>query len=150
MNIDRLTLMATMLDEVANHTWRPTSSAYPWDSVVEEFLDHNLRPPTSSKDLEVHFDMKDWGSVNSCGYCACAIGHALLDERFAAQGFGEEDFGPMPAYEPDGQRLTLGWDAVQEFFDIPETKAVRLFGSQAYEDPTPAKVAERIREVINQ
>lgn len=134
MNVERLTLMATMLDEVANHTWRPTSNAF-------AELQRAIPIP-----FDIHFDMMDWGDFDQdCGYCACAIGHALLDQRFESQGLYALSIDNMcPAYKEE----KWAWQAIQEFFDISETAAVRLFGTQEYEDPTPAKVAERIRDAL--
>ncbi|WP_417244238.1 hypothetical protein [Celeribacter sp.] len=138
MNIERLEIMATILDEVEANTWQRT---VPYPEALEKTV-----VPT---DAPVRFNMDCWGfpSVASndtpCGYSACAIGHAILDERLPELVTA----GHTPALMPQYGNIRC-WDAVEAYFDLTEDQADRIFNQDSYINPDGVRaiqVATRIR-----
>jgi len=84
------------------------------------------------------FDLNDWIRGGVCSTVACAVGWAMRDDWFRAQGL--ERHGAAPYYA--GER---GWRAVRKFFDLSEDEASYLFHAGHYADPSRATVTERIR-----
>lgn len=130
MNIERLTLLKTMLTEVREGTWRPT-----------RFTGYKI---SLMPDTPINFDMTVWAGPNphSCGFAACALGHACLDPRFNAQGLALEHFGaPIFNGAPN-------INAATNFFEIDYPTARYLFIPDTYPRvaPTimPADVIARI------
>lgn len=90
----------------------------------------------------------------SCGYAACAVGHAGSIASFREAGFKVVSNGChylIPTYNGDEN-----WDAVKSFFGLSEDEADHLFCSTSYldeffdlYDPTPTEVAERIENLVS-
>lgn len=119
MNIERLRLMSQMLGEVVAGTWKPTSK---------------VQPVLRSMPVEgnVGFEMRSWFGLTPdyCGYSACAVGHACLDERFNQLGLVFDD---GPTYVgPNGEEYAPDWEGVCEFFGIDLPTAERLFSDWSY------------------
>lgn len=95
------------------------------------------------------FDMEHWG--NECGTVVCAAGYLARLPWFQRRGL---DGYSYPS--PDGARrigISFGeytaWDALTEFFGIPENKAHDLFARSGYPPRvTPQMVARRIRDFL--
>lgn len=138
MNRERLELMATLMDEIAaDDKLKPRFSLRAW-------VGSDLRQVEQEK-MSVHF----------CGTTACAVGFAVLDERFRAQGFSLKwlYMGCVPVYRTSGDycREFSGWQAIEEFFEIPLGRSLYLFSKIRYPsmDRTgPDQVADRIRAVL--
>lgn len=94
--------------------------------------------------------MEEWATslpiqgefMQSCGYVACAIGHAALDPWFNEKGFRFND-RLNPEFDGD-----FGQWAVKAFFRIRSDDANYLFYPQSYKNATGANVAKRIREFV--
>ncbi|GED41220.1 hypothetical protein [Cobetia marina] len=138
MNIERLEIMATILDEVEAGTWQRTVP-YP----------HALETTLVPTDVPVHFSMECWGfpSVGDhdtpCGYSACAIGHAILDKRLPELVTSDNTPAFVPQYRDD-----RCWDAVEAYFDLTEDQADRIFNQDSYinaDGVRAIQVATRIR-----
>ena len=84
------------------------------------------------------FDLRDWTRGGVCSTVGCAVGWAMRDDWFRAQGL--ERHGDAPYYA--GER---GWRAVGKFFDLSEDEALYLFHATSYADPSRASVRDRIR-----
>lgn len=120
MNIERLQLMSDMLSEVIAGTWQPTSDNLP-----------KLRDHIPVRNIA--FELRSWFGVTPdyCGYSACAIGHACMDDRFNHQGLV---FGLIgPEYITD-EGYKTSWQSVEAFFDISNDMARGLFNSSSYFD----------------
>lgn len=120
MNIERLQLMSQMLGEVIAGTWKPTSNNLP-----------ELRPMPIEGNLS--FELRSWFGLtpDQCGYSACAVGHACMDDRFNKEGlvFGFDG----PAFVgPDGSRYAPSWEGVCAFFEIDNELAEELFDNGSY------------------
>ena len=97
--------------------------------------------------------------IQECGYAACAVGWActmkenrraglkLVATSNAWDGRLDDDsmIGLQPTYKGEE-----GYEAVAKFFGIDVDVVDYLFGATAYSkyDPSPAKVARRIRKVV--
>lgn len=82
----------------------------------------------------------------TCGYTACAVGHAASIREFRNSGFHIilDGASAVPRYGP-----CLGWGAVRAFFDLDTGDADYLFSGDKYHaEATPRDVASRIREVV--
>lgn len=89
--------------------------------------------------------------LHTCGTSACAIGYALLDPWFNAQGFKPDRIGPAWV-GPMFQELTQ-WPAVLRFFQLNDLQAHHLFSPNAYAGGIygkvdPERVAERILRYV--
>ena len=123
MNIERLKLMVKMLSEVEAGTWK-----LPRKTVIDGI------DPISKHDAPDHtnqFDLAFWTYATkevSCGFTACAVGHACLDSRFNKLGFelGSSD-------EPRFLNRS-SWDAVNQFFEISSSTSTILFTESHYSD----------------
>lgn len=110
----------------------------------------------NAEPLKIDVDLRSWGEVCTrrggflylrevnCGTEACAIGVAVLSGVFKAEGFTytAEKFKSYrgsitdltPVYSaPSGMRY-LGWEAVNEFFELKDDQAHNLFAKVAYEE----------------
>lgn len=144
MNRDRLGLMATLLEEIEAGTWEPTGALinlqpFPW------------RCPGH------RFDLAQWCDtvLPDCGFSACAIGHACLDDRFNQQGLFLNWRTSAPQFAPGGTVLPspLGWLSVTAFFELGTSDAYHLFDRDHYPDAAradPAAVRERVEALLNQ
>lgn len=138
MNLERMQLMVTLLDEVIAGTWTPTEREGP-----------------------VVFNLDTWGMPlpNTCGYYACAIGHAILDSRFQILGLkylrGQPTLLRPNSSDEDADPdvLATGFVAVAHLFDICAGTAEILFspywyGNEIGVKKTPENVRDRILERI--
>ena len=141
MNIENLKLMQTMLGEVTAGTW-----------VASEGATYYSQP----LDGKVQFNLRSWfdDMTDGCGYSACAIGHAVMDDRFIKLGWSLDVFAPRYMNPVNGTHLT-GWDAVETFFGIEQLTAQYLFMERRYlyksiepVKTTPAMVNARIETLI--
>lgn len=147
MNIKHLEMMRVMLNRVHVGSWKPTvvlddgelwSNGYKSDAVVK------LND----------FDLAHWVLLDTftqqktgvtCGFSACAIGHACFDEEFRKLGWEWSDIG-TPKFEGKS-----AWGAVQKFFDIVEGTDDILFQDTSYQGVnhvTAKMVAIRIEELM--
>lgn len=148
-SVERLRLMARMLNEVADGEWTPTEQ-------IRSFIGEAAAPT-------VFFDLQTWGceisdmacdlessleyaanvdeeayftttlerlQKSNCGYSACAVGHAALDHRFNKLGL-QMDPGQSPILVDD-KGTTFGWDAVRRFFGVNQQTAEWLFMPECY------------------
>lgn len=159
MNRERLHIMATILDEAHVGTWRATQIPGYGSDVSSSFLEgwqEIFENP-------VGFHLGTWGGedysdaytdYHHCGFTACAVGHAILDERLPQLITRDYDFDLVPMYGDETQ-----WAAVASFFGITEEQANHLFSEQAYppynadEDEehravSPNEVAIRIHQLL--
>lgn len=141
MNIENLKLMQTMLAEVTAGTWRMIDGV----TYVGKPVDGNFK-----------FNLRSWldDMTDDCGFSACAIGHAVMDERFNKLGWSLDRFQPQYINPVNDARLT-SWDAVETFFDIEYYTAQLLFMERRYLDEfgspvnaTPEMVNARIETLI--
>lgn len=142
MNVERLNLMVTMLQEVVDGIWKPTNLIAVEFSSWEDDEDKNRRA----------FELEHWVKKSSkpCGYSACAVGHALLDKRFAGQGLTPSNDGCeiYPKYE--GETYL---DGVASFFGVEEDIAHNLFIPGEYSEHLKDKalatqVMRRIKKLL--
>lgn len=157
MNVNRLELMVTMLKEVEAGAWKPSLTRAKQlisnDMYNEEVVGHN---PTGKKIQEtpVEFDLGTWvGAIPeyrnelSCGFTACAVGHATLDSRFNKMGL-KPDCDLAPTY-----KTKVGWYALINFFELSEEALERLFSSSMYPEHLKDKalviqVRRRIEKIL--
>lgn len=146
MNMDRLRLMQTLLREVAAGTWKVTAPA----TVELWAFEDSLCGERHSVRMDAHqplaFGLREWimaTSENTCGYAACAIGHACLDKRFTEAGLCTASASMAPRYHEN-----FGWSAVAAFFDIGVREASRLFSPRPGVG-TPQDVIEAIDRFID-
>lgn len=121
MNIKRLALMVKMLSEVEAGTWK-----LPKKSIISKI---DVMPSYQEEEHKDQFDLSFWsyGAKGiDCGFTACAVGHACLDNRFNKLGL-EFDWSDTPSF--DG---SSSWDAVEKFFEIKKNTAIILFSSSEY------------------
>lgn len=112
---------------------RPT----PADALRRERLEQLARVLESVDDDA--FDLRDWMRSGRCDTIACAVGWAVRDAWFAAQGLGRA--GRSPSYGAD-----TGWRAVRRFFGLDRDEAMALFHAGKYDAPTREAVIARLRE----
>lgn len=117
MNVQRLSLMVDMLEELATGRWHASRPG---------FITETRRQPTFLPDLWIE------NIDHPLGASGCAVGFACLDSRFA--GLNLRDLEPttrapalQPGYPP---RLASGWDAVCEYFGLEDGMARWLFGAE--------------------
>lgn len=130
MNRERLELMSTMLGELIAGQWKTCLA-----SATIEGL--------QVSDDDVDFDLWFWvvAGGKDCGFSACAVGHAMLDERFYALGLGM--VGKEPFYRWNGVGYT-GWDAVEKFFEISGDTSSSLFSNSYYYDSQTGDIYDRV------
>jgi hypothetical protein len=88
----------------------------------------------------------DHESMHTCGYVACAIGHAMFDPWHKERGFRNSADNLFPVY-----KNFAGWGAVYYFYGVDTQDARKLFSSNTYmANVTGADVAARIREFVAQ
>lgn len=119
MNIERLQLMSQMLGEVIAGTWEPTAKVKPLLRAIP--IKGNLG-----------FEMRSWFGLTPdyCGYSACAVGHACLDDRFNKLGLW---FDEGPVYSgPDGYEYAPDWEGVSAFFELDIQTTEHLFSDSSY------------------
>lgn len=144
MHRERLELMVTLLKEVEAGTWEPSGTTLGHQSLP--------LPPRPGH----RFDMIDWvDDVRpDCGFAACAVGHACLDERFNQQGLFLYFNGPGQSHHPYYQHqghAHLSWAAVGRFFDLTPTQEDYLFDGDKYaydKKRDPAAVRQRIEQAL--
>lgn len=105
MNVKRLQLLVTMLNEVLAGSWKPAK-------IKLDLSDKIFEP----KDQQ--FDLHRWFEPTpkvDCGFTACAMGHAGLDSRFRKMGLklNKDAYGFGMTYNDFD-----GFDAVNAFFDF--------------------------------
>lgn len=145
MNKERLELMATMLQEVADGVWKGVPAEH---RISVEFL--GLKFNLFRQDIK-NFDMEMWcvrGDTPSCGFSACAVGHAMHDPRFIAQGLKCDEDSFLPVFGKHDY-----WAAVREFFEIESETAFLLFLPTQYPGNIefgikPEQVKSRIMELL--
>lgn len=91
----------------------------------------------------------------SCGYAACAVGHAGSIRSFREAGFKmvATDRGTIwPSYVTKDSKVLYNWEAVEAFFGLTYLEAERLFGAYSYHSrqPGPKLVAERIETFVKE
>lgn len=89
------------------------------------------------------FDLRDWSRNGRCDSVACAVGWAIRDDWFKAQGLTHGD--RTPAYGP-----YRSWQAVRVFFGLTREQAFDLFHVGQYDDATRQAVLARIRQAAAQ
>lgn len=141
MNRENLQLMADMLGEVVDGTWKGVP------------VDHKLKfgPVKLFPERVNSFDIDRWADVTDCGYSACAVGHACFDKRFISQGLSMWDSVPFLTLE-SGEKLEA-WDGVVELFGIKRETARRLFHETYYTGyikygVQPKRVKQRVEELL--
>lgn len=128
MNIQRLEMMKQMLGRVVAGSWKPVQTLPSKDKIPTPF------PAITVK----NFDLSSWverhAPVNkTCGFTACAVGHACFDEEFRKLGLTFD--GNRPVFE--GRE---NWTAVHRFFEITDTTASKLFSDGSYSNAKLAAV----------
>lgn len=137
MNIQRLEMMKQMLGRVVAGSWTPVQTLPSTDRIPTPF-------PAITID---NFDLSSWVEKkspvnNTCGFVACAVGHACFDEEFRKLGLKFD--GHIPQF--DGYE---SWYAVHALFDVTHQTASNLFGSRGYNTKVKSTVAHlpsKIRE----
>lgn len=123
MNIERLKLMVKMLSEVEAGTWKlPKQSVIDGIDAISKY---------NAEQYKNQFDLAFWTYASkeiSCGFTACAVGHACMDRRFNKLGLalGRSD---EPNYNGSSS-----WDAVNEFFEISGSTSTILFIETRYSE----------------
>lgn len=140
MNKSNLELMVKMLGEVHAGTWKMTSKP----SLIK---DRKLQVKTKE------FDLSNWISLEvdtnrSCGFTACAIGHAMVDARFDKLGFGSVNHrDTLRNFKPYFNGFD-NWDAVEAFFEIDNRTAEYLFLDYNY--PLHLREEHNVKHLIVQ
>ena len=147
MNNENLQLMSTMLGEVVAGTWKGTP------------VDHGLIiGPIKVFPAHIkHFNLESWVEQQydekgkTCGFSACAVGHACYDPRFQALGLvmDHRNRPSLPAMSNDFNN----WDAVMALFEINEDTAHNLFIDAHYVGYAkygvkPGQVKSRVDELL--
>lgn len=147
MNKERLELMSTMLGEVIAGTWKLTACGATYHgSEITEVTGFNLWWWMAN---ETTHD----GDV--CGFSACAVGHAMLDERFAEQGLKINSSSPI--FIDQAGEVHHNWKGVELFFELGETAAEYLFMNthyvnsetgEPYDKVSPEQVKWRVDKLL--
>ena len=149
MNIQRLEMMKQMMGRVVAGSWEPVLTL----PRNERFISEVTKITVTSVDLKSWSDHKTGRPNNTCGFSACAVGHACFDEEFRKLGW--EWDGAQPKFGSE-----TGIEASATFFDITKHQAKRLFMPESYmgadkhrELPANVReakmVADRIQKLIN-
>lgn len=132
-----------MLEEVKAGTWKPVADALK-QAKVWAYYDQT--------DKEDSFTLKHWVAINektTCGFSACAMGHATLDARFRKLGLRfSKDSYLEPAFNE-----SVNIEATSQLFDITEETARLLFTPDEYPPHLTEKnlinqVIRRIKKLI--
>ena len=133
MNKERLELMSTMLGEVITGSWKMSNGAKFQGAEV----------------TDIGFNLWVWFRDNSdletttCGFSACAVGHAMLDDRFTNQGLKLNDITPI--FTDQDYNIWHNWEAVEKFFEIGEVTAESLFMNSYYYDSSTGEPYKEVR-----
>lgn len=146
MNTKALNDIKTLLQEVGAGTWRPSLGK----PGVKEWLDNN----GESRGLH----MAHWGEQQvdcmgeACGFTACAIGHAALDDRFPwiHSNPHADQFGMELEFTQSGDPYAI-WESLSDHLDVEKEVAFYMFSDERYlaAQPTAEMVIERIDQVLN-
>ena len=135
MNISRLQLMVTMLNEVLAGTWKPVKVSFA------------PQAPTLYEQSGEQFDLGRWYMQTTkveCGFSACAMGHAALDSRFRKMGLKltQDQYGFDVSYEG-----VDNFDGVLDFFKIVPTEKLDQDDNQeiAYILFSPSSYPEHLK-----
>lgn len=142
MNVKRLQLLVTMLNEVLAGSWKPAK-------IKLDLSDKIFEP----KDQQ--FDLHRWFEPTpkvDCGFTACAMGHAGLDSRFRKMGLKlNRDTSGFDMFYNDLE----GFDAVNAFFNFDDDDQIAfiLFLASSYPqhlkgDALIIQVIRRIEKLI--
>lgn len=140
MNLENLQMMADMLGEVIDGTWKGVP------------VNHKLKigPVKLFPERVNSFDIEQWADVTDCGFSACAVGHACFDKRFMSQGLYMWDNVPVVRNE---QGIYDNWGAVSNLFGIEHDTARTLFHESHYKGyikygVQPKRVKQRVEELL--
>lgn len=115
LNHERLEMIRVMLERVVHGSWDMNP-----DHVK---LRRSMNVDRGTDVTVTSCDLKHWRMQTSCGYAACAIGHACFDPVFNELGL-KWTFG-QPKYKQE-----VGWDAVDLFFEFEQYKTSRILFQQ--------------------
>lgn len=122
MNIERLEMMRVMMERVVAGSWTPQFDAplhVEMSNVSPEFV-------VDTMDLDTWVErVKTNAKGNTCGFSACAVGHACFDEEFRKLGWSWN--GSSPVFDGDDS-----WTGVINFFEIRSQTAKLLFVNENY------------------
>lgn len=121
MNIQRLEMMKQLLGRVVAGSWEPVTSL----PKNERFIDAIAKVVVTSVDLKSWSNHKTGSPGGTCGFTACAVGHACFDEEFRKLGLKFD--GSQPYFS-----TYIGWVAVEKFFNIDDRTAETLFMDRMY------------------
>lgn len=157
MNIERLNMMADLLDRIQADQVRSKlfNLANWYGPMTSDF--ENLVSGLEGPDSE-----KVFSRMQECGTSACACGWAALEQSFNDLNFYFDPKKGKIIYEvpePHSQWSVLygSWRAIEEFFEVSKYRAEDLFHPAGYlregiaatdEDIQPKHVAERIRNYL--
>ena len=139
MNKPRLQALATMLRSVPPDNFNLDSWRY------KEDLDVLLGQCVTDEQITSH----------TCGTTACAVGRACAMPEFNVQGLTYDNWEPLYTCYGSIRSMSVGWSAVEAFFDISYKEAQELFTDEGYkyseygDSVTPQNVAKRIEEFIS-
>ena len=154
MHKERLLALAEYLEGVDPQRFNLASWASPKDEdqMLEEFV------------IRDEHDRVIGYQRATCGFTACAVGHAVAVPMLREAGLGlrfqrmwNRDYSgtfatPTLTVEAEGETQVFeDWEAVEELFDIDITDAHYLFSPDSYDYSqlrNPKVVAERIREIV--
>jgi hypothetical protein len=92
----------------------------------------------------------------SCGFAGCAMGWAAHEKMFRGLKFDGDIFDTTPIFEDKNGVRYIGFEAAEMIFGLPTNRdALYLFhmnyypmGKSGHRDPTPKRVARRIRRYV--
>lgn len=113
-----------------------------------------LETKIEKRTFDIGVFYEEWEGYK-CGYAACAVGHAMCDPWFKRRGFTTYESSWRKIAGPLNKKTgSIGWDAVEEFFDINNEESDLLFTPLSYPEytynPTPKQVAKRIRKFVKE
>lgn len=136
MNVNRLELMVTMLKEVEAGTWKPSLTRAK-EMVLQDVYNYEAlgNNPTGKniQESSVEFSLNNWVDAfpeerneRSCGFSACAVGHATLDSRFNKMGL-KPNSNFAPTYKNE-----VNWRSLEKFFELSGENLHILFTNSKY------------------
>ncbi|MNC33630.1 hypothetical protein D3C76_102910 [compost metagenome] len=145
MNKDTLQLMSDMLGEVIAGTWKGTPVCYGLIIGPIKARPKNVEGFNLSHWVEMEYNQ----AGDTCGYSACAVGHACFDPRFQALGLRMVD--GIPTIPSMGG--IDDWEAIDELFGITQETAEHLFYKRNYlgwdrYGVQPGQVKSRVDELL--